>query len=168
LATEPSERTHFDQELLGLLLPIAMTEPDPERKKIYQQALSFWGERVLPQNSPFFSFLWAASATPAERRKVPLGACVDDLRDEPLDLVQWTVDNRKREDVRLVHAPVLDDVETDRILPPSERGTMRTDSNLYSAVRGEDGMSESSGVSWLLPYWMGRYYGFIGPPVTSR
>jgi hypothetical protein len=79
-------------------------------------------------------------------------------------LVQWTVDSRKREDVRLVHEPMLDDVELDRILPPSERATSRSDSNLYSAVRGEDGMSESSGVVWLLPYWMGRYYGFIDRP----
>jgi hypothetical protein len=57
LGTEPSERTHFDQELLGFLMPIAMTEPDAERKKIYSEALAFWGERVLPQNSPLFSFM---------------------------------------------------------------------------------------------------------------
>ena len=74
------------------------------------------------------------------------------------------MDSRKREDVRIVHEPMLDDTEVDRILPPSERATMRTDTNLYSAVRGEDGMSESSGVFWLLPYWMGRYYGLIGGP----
>jgi hypothetical protein len=89
---------------------------------------------------------------------------METLRDEPLDLVQWTIDSRKREDIRLVHEPVLDDTEVNRILPPSERATIRSDSNLYSAVRGEDGMSESSGVFWLLPYWMGRYYGFIDGP----
>jgi hypothetical protein len=92
---------------------------------------------------------------------------METLRDEPLDLVQWTIDSRKREDIRLVHEPVLDDTEVNRILPPSERATIRSDSNLYSAVRGEDGMSESSGVFWLLPYWMGRYYGYIDGPAGA-
>ena len=63
--------------------------------------------------------------------------------------------------------PLVDDlrrVAPTRVLAPGERATMRSDSNVYSAVRGEDGMSESSGVFWLLPYWMARYYGYIGAP----
>jgi hypothetical protein len=168
LGTEPSERTNFDEELLGLVLPGALTEPDPARNKIYQQALTFWGERVLPQNVPVFTFIWASLANPGDRRESLIADAVGALRDEPLDLVQWTVDNRGREDVRLVHWPMLDDVQTDRALPPSERATIRSDSNVYSAVRGEDGMSESSGVFWLLPYWMGRYYGYLGAPTPSR
>ncbi len=164
LATEPSERTHFDQELAGAALSLALTEDDPRLRKIYEEGLAFWWQRVRSQNSPWFNFIWASLANPADPTAFHLNECVDALRDEPLDLVQWTVDSRKREDVRLVHEPVLDDVQVDRILPPSERATIRSDSNLYSAVRGEDGMSESSGVFWLLPYWMGRYYGFIDGP----
>lgn len=164
LATEPSERTHFDQELAGVALSLAMTEENPRVRKMYEEGLAFWWERVRSQSYPLFNFIWASLAKPAQAEALDLDRCVEVLRDEPLDLVQWTVDSRKREDVRLVHEPMLDDVQVDRILPPSERATMRSDSNLYSAVRGEDGMSESSGVFWLLPYWMGRYYGYIGAP----
>ena len=164
LATEPSERTNFDQELVAMVLPLAFTEDDPRLRQMYAQGLALWWEWTRPQNSPYFSFTWAALAKPGNPEEFALDRCVEFLRDEPLDLVQWTVDNRKREDVRLVHAPVLDDLQVDRILPPSERGTMRWDGNPFSAVRGEEGMSESSGVFWLLPYWMGRYYGFIAAP----
>jgi hypothetical protein len=164
LATEPSERTQFDEELAGVALHLALIEQRPEQRRIYEDGLAFWWEHVRAQTRPLFNFLWAAQAKPRVGSEFALDQCVEQLRDEPLDLVQWTVDNRKREDVRLVHEPMLDDVELDRILPPSERATSRSDSNLYSAVRGEDGMSESSGVVWLLPYWMGRYYGFIDRP----
>ena len=167
LATEPSERTHFDQELAGFVLPLAMTETDLALRSNYQQGLAFWWKQVRGLGYPLFNFLWAAQARPGDPAALDLNQCAETLRDEPLDLVQWTIDSRKREDVRLVHEPVLDDTEVDRILPPSERATMRSDSNLYSMARGEDGMSESSGVSWLLPYWMGRYYGFIEGPRTA-
>jgi hypothetical protein len=35
-------------------------------------------------------------------------------------------------------------------------------------VQGDGGQTESDGVFWLLPYWMGRYYGYILPPVQSK
>jgi hypothetical protein len=76
------------------------------------------------------------------------------------------VDNRHREDVRLVHEPAIDQPQLDRILPVSERGLMRWDGNPYNVIQGENGMSESSGVFWLLPYWMGRYFHYIDPPVA--
>lgn len=163
LATEPSERTHFDNELVALVLPIAMSETDPRLRAIYQEALRFWLPHIKGQYSPFFSFTWAALAGKQAWDEVDLARCISVLREEPLDLVQWTVDNRQREDVRLIRSPHIEELQLDRILPPGERATMRWDSNPWSAVRGEGGMSESSGVFWLLPYWMGRYYGFIQP-----
>jgi hypothetical protein len=52
----------------------------------------------------------------------------------------------------------------DRVLPPSERATLRWDGNPYAALRGSNGMAENSGVHWLLAYWMGRHHGFIKAP----
>jgi hypothetical protein len=63
--------------------------------------------------------------------------------------------------VRLVRFPVIEDWQVDRLLPPSERALGKWDKNPYSAVGGSGGYSESSSVHWLLPYWMGRYYGII-------
>jgi hypothetical protein len=76
-------------------------------------------------------------------------------------MIDWTVDNRWREDVRLVHLPVIEHFQTDRLLPPNERRLNKWDGNPYDASGGSGGTSESSSVHWLLPYWMGRYYGII-------
>lgn len=164
MATASSERTHFDHELVALTLPALVTETDPATHALYEQALAFWLPLIRGQKSPYYSFTWALLAKPNSGEPFDLNGCVEMLRDEPLDLVQWTVDNRQRMDVRFTHEPMPDALQVDRLLPPSERGTMRWDGNPYEAVRGEDGMSESSGVFWLLPYWMGRYAGLIQAP----
>jgi len=78
-----------------------------------------------------------------------------------LDLVCWTVDNTHREDIRLVREPIWEIQQTDRLLPASERGVVRWDKNPWMAVHGDEGRSEWCPVFWLLPYWMGRYAGFI-------
>ena len=87
------------------------------------------------------------------------------LRDQPLDLVQWWIDNSKREDIQFVRRPMADPLQTSRMLPPSERGVMRWDKNPWTVVSGDfgdpEGHLESCGVFWLLPYWLGRYYGWI-------
>ena len=162
LATEPSERTHFDNELVALALPAALTEKQPPLRAIFEDALEFWLPRVRAQRSSYFTFTWAALSGRPDA--VEIAGAVESLRDEPLDLVQWTVDNRTRRDLKLVREPQIEELQVDRILPPSERATMRWDGNPWSAVHGENGMSESSGVHWLLPYWMGRAYGFIAAP----
>jgi hypothetical protein len=87
--------------------------------------------------------------------------CVEFLRDSPLDMVDWAVDNRDREDLKVSRLPVIEDVQTDRLLPPSERRLNKWDGNPYEASGGSGGFAESSSVHWLLPYWMGRYYKII-------
>ena len=86
------------------------------------------------------------------------------LRDASLDLVRWTVDNSKREDLRIVRTPELEMLQTNRLLPPDESGVIRWDENPFRAVQGDGGHTESDGVWWMLPYWAGRYYGYIMPP----
>jgi hypothetical protein len=167
LAIEPSEHTHFDNELVALALPAAMSEKDPRIRRIFEDGLAFWLPHIKEQYSSYYSFTWAALTGSRSPEQFGLDRCVEFLRDEPLDLVQWTVDNRWREDVRLAHRPQLEELQIDRVLPPSERATLRWDGNPYAAVRGSNGMVENSGVHWLLSYWMGRYYGFIKAPEGS-
>ncbi len=77
------------------------------------------------------------------------------LRDQPLDLRQWTVDNSKREDVELVRRPMLEPLQTSRMLPPSERGVMRWDKNPWEVISGDfgdpQGSKESSGALCACP-----------------
>lgn len=160
-ATNPAERTDIDSSLLALVLPpLLWTEQDPQLRDAYLEGVRQWHSQVRDAHSPFFDFICATLGV----QQIDIEACVAFLRDAPLDLIHWTVDNSHREDVRLVRYPELYSWQVDRLLPASERFVMRWDKNPYDAIGGDDGYRESTGVYWLLPYWMGRYFGFIGAP----
>ncbi len=154
----PSEFTYIDDQLLALSYRgLLAYDREPRRCAAYLESLKRWFEVIRRDHSPLYAFTYGAVMGG------DFGAigCVDYLRDTPLDMIEWTVDNREREDVRLTRLPVIEDLQVDRLLPPSERSVCKWDSNPYRAVHGSVGHSESSGVHWLLPYWMGRYYGII-------
>jgi hypothetical protein len=157
----PSEFTYIDDQLLALSYRgLLAYDRDPRRRAVYLESLKRWFEVIRRDHSPLYAFTYGAIMG----GDFGAAACVDYLRDAPLDMIEWTVDNREREDVRLTRLPVIEDLQVDRLLPPSERGICKWDSNPYQAVRGNGGYAESSGVHWLLPYWMGRYYGIITAP----
>ncbi|MBN1345482.1 MAG: regulator [Phycisphaerae bacterium] len=160
-STDPGWRTHIDEELLALAYPaLLLHETDPDLKRLYRASLDHWYAQCKGDRSPYFDFTYASlSGT-----KIDLAPALHFLRDAPLDLIRWQVDNSKREDLRVVRAPELEEHQTDRLPPISERGVMRWDNNPWQSVQGDAGHTESDGVYWLLPYWMGRYYGFIDAP----
>lgn len=129
--TLPSWRTYIDDELLALAYPAL----------------------ILYEDDPDLQAIYLRS----------LDNWYDALKndDNPLDLIRWRIDNSKREDLSLTRSPILEDIQTSRLVPPSERGIMRWDNNPWKAVQGDGGYTESDGVYWLLAYWMGRYNGLI-------
>lgn len=159
----PAGRTHIDDELLAFAWPmLVLLEKDRSLRALYARGLARWHEAVAPDQLPFFEVLHAGlTGRRNTRMQQSLRQTIDDLRQQPLDLVRWTVDNRAREDVRIVRRPELEKHQTDRLLPAAERGTPRTDENPRDAVQGDGGQTESDGVFWLLPYWMCRYYDVI-------
>jgi len=159
--TNHAWRTHIDDELLALAYPaLLLHEDDPKLQRLYRESLDQWYDVVRTDNSPFFDFLYGACTGDAPEKQTSVAW----LRDAPLDLVRWTVDNARREDIRIVRVPELEVRQTDRLLPPSESGVIRWDENPRRAIQGDGGQTESDGVQWLLPYWMGRYYGYIRVP----
>ncbi|HOD94731.1 MAG TPA: two-component regulator propeller domain-containing protein [Candidatus Hydrogenedentes bacterium] len=155
---DPSDHTEIDTSLLVLILPALMTlEKDEAIREVYKEGLYQLFNQTKDQASPFYNFICAAYGV----EDFDPEPCVKYLRDSPLDLIMWTVDQRQREDLNLVRWPELDKWQVDRLLPADERFTMRWDKNPYEAVAGDGGHRESTGVHWLLPYWMGRYFGFI-------
>lgn len=157
----PAWRTHIDDELLAFTYPaLLMLEKDPELLRVYRESLDHWYEGLRHDQSPFFNFIYGMLTGADPERDASLGF----LRDAPLDLVLWTVDNSTREDIRLVRAPELEAIQTHRMPPPCERGVMRWDKNPWDAVQGHGGYAESDGVFWMFPYWMGRYCGYIQAP----
>jgi hypothetical protein len=154
----PSEFTYIDDQLLALSYRgLLAYDREPKRRAAYIESLRRWFNVIRRDHSPLYAFVYGG----VMGGDFGAAGCVEFLRDSPLDMVDWTVDNRAREDLHLVRLPVIEDVQVDRLLPQSERGLNKWDDNPYGAIGGSGGFSESSSVHWLLPYWMGRYYGII-------
>ncbi|MBN1351045.1 regulator [candidate division KSB1 bacterium] len=159
--TNPSWRTHIDDELLSLAYPcLLLHEDDPELKQLYRESLDHWFSIAEVDASPFFNFIYRACTGQDPQLTTSVWA----LRDASLDLVRWKIDNTLREDLQVVRVPELEEIQTNRLVPPSERFMGRWDQNNWKAIQGDGGHTESDGVWWLLPYWMGRYYNFISAP----
>lgn len=157
----PAWRTHIDDELLAMAYPALFKyEKDPEILAVYRESLDHWHGGVEQDQSPFMDYLYALCAGTASDSS----RAAEFLRTTPLDLVNWTVDNSLREDLRLVRAPELEFLQTDRLPPADERGVVRWDKNPWVAVQGDGGHSEWAPTFWLLPYWMGRHHGWIAAP----
>ena len=155
---QPSWRTHIDTELLAMAYPaLLLYEKDPALQRLFRESFDHWYKGPSGEKSPYFNFTYAM-LTGADPQ---LGDSIFFLRDTPLDLVRWRIDNTQREDVQCVRKPILEVLSTARLLPPSERDCFRWDKNPWEAIGGDGGHTVWAPTYWLLPYWMGRYCGFI-------
>jgi len=154
----PAWITHIDDCLLVLVYRALINyEPDPATKKVYEESLAHWYEGIRGEQNPWFNYCMGAYSGKEPQREDSLFF----LRDTPLDLIAYTVSQREREDVGIVRKPILEDLQTDRMLPPSERATVRWDKNPWQAVDGHGGHVELAPTFWLIAYWIGRAGGFI-------
>jgi streptogramin lyase len=153
----PAWFIYFDVILQAYLYPILLKcEKDTSLLSFYSEHLDEWMERRKNDKNPLINFLYCYS----RGRTAELDASIDLLKDTPLDLVSWRIDHRQREDIQIVHSPVLDDEQVSELPPAGIRATIRWDANPWAAVNGNPGI-EREPVFWLLPYWMGRYLKMI-------
>jgi hypothetical protein len=115
-----------------------------------------WMDKRRDDKNPFVNFFYCYSRHKTEG----LPSSIEFLTDTPLDLIDWTVDHTKREDIQIVRKPVLDELQVSELPPASIRYVVRWDKNPWAAVNGYPNM-EREPVFWLLPYWMGRYLEMI-------
>jgi len=153
------EINHSDDEMAFMCYYVLLKyEKDPELRRIYLKSLDRSWKIERPECSPFFNFVYGSATT----GDFDLAESVAWLQDVPLDTIRWGVDNSGRRDVTL--APYLSRFgrpQSTTVLPPSERPVMRWNGNPYDLSPGGNGRSKLDGTFWLLPYWMGRYHGFI-------
>ncbi|WP_221390064.1 two-component regulator propeller domain-containing protein [Dyadobacter sp. NIV53] len=153
----PAWLIYFDVVLQAYLYPILMKcEKDPERLNFYRNHLEEWFEKRKADHNPLINFIYDYSLD----KKSELNNSVDFLIDTPLDLIDWPIDHSKREDIKVVRTPVLEDVQVSELQPASLRMAVRWDKNPWT-LAGGDPHTEREPVFWLLPYWMGRYLGMI-------
>jgi hypothetical protein len=153
----PAWLIYFDVVLQAYLYPILIhCEKDPDRLKFYKAHLDEWFEKRKGDHNPLINFIYNYCLN----RKSELPNSINFLVDTPLDLVDWPIDHRKREDISVVRTPVMEDEQASQLQPASIRMTVRWDKNPWT-LSGGNPQVEREPVFWLLPYWMGRYMGMI-------
>jgi hypothetical protein len=151
-----------DDELAYLSYqPLLKYEKNSKLRQSYLDGLRFTWSQIRADMNPLWNYISAASGA---------GRLTSEVRDEsrrtleriPLDQIEWTVRNSHRQDVEFVK-------EKDRfgrsqlvkVLAPDERPVEKWNSNPYRPDGGSDGRGEDDGAYFLLPYWMGRFHGWI-------
>lgn len=154
------ELNYSDEELALLsFYPLFRYEKDPALLSAYRRALAQWWENIRREDNPLWIYIYARANPDAI---APLDRAAHAMVRLPLDLVDWSIHNRRRHDV-----PVAADRDrhgkrqTTRLLPPDERHVQRWNANPFELDGGAGGHGEDDGAAYLLPYWMARYYGFI-------
>lgn len=155
-----NEINYSDEELA--MLPFYMVfqyERDPVYLKSYREALRQWWVNIEREKNPLWTFIYASSK-PAVA--ADMDSAVWMLRRIPMDLVEWTVVNSNREDVKIGGGvDRFRKGQSNKLLPPDERPVMKWNSNPFVVDGGNGGRGEDDGAFFLLPYWLGRYSGYI-------
>jgi hypothetical protein len=130
-------------------------------KAKYKQAILDHWQAERPEKEGAWNIFTALTGTPT----FDLPEAVWYLKEYPLDLIDWAVQNSHRKDIELL-APNFRNQTTKEVLPPDERPIQRHNGNTFTLDRKGNGTGEhSAGDIWLLPYWLGRYLGVISAPV---
>ena len=156
-AQNPAWFVYYDVIMQCYLYPILIQcEKDPKLKAWYEQHMDNWMKGRINDHNPQINFLYSYS----RNKKEELKHSIDFLIDTPLDLVCWSIDHTKREDIKIIHQPDISEFEVNVLPPASIRATVRWDANPWLATSGNPEV-EREPVFWLLPYWMGRYLNMI-------
>ncbi len=138
-------------------------EEDPLLRATYLRSLERTYEVIRIEQNPWFNFVYGALTG----NDCEASQSVRHLREWPLDLRVWTYQNSHRADLR-TPAGYEAHKSGARAFSPRETEPMRWD---HWTMQADGGSSPNPDViepgAWLLAYWMGRFHGFISPPVAT-
>jgi hypothetical protein len=150
-----------DDELAYLSYqPLLKYEKDSRFRKIYLDGLRFTWSQVRSNLNPLWNYISVAGGG---------GRMTSAIREEsqraleriPMDMIEWGVRNSHRIDVRLQKENDRHShLQLTQVLAPDERPVEKWNSNPYRPDGG-GGNAEDDGAYFLLPYWMGRYHGWV-------
>ncbi len=132
---------HSDDRMYFLTIPafVNFSFTEDQKKKHFASARSHW-EVEREEKKPLWNFLYGLTGG----KDYDLDDSIWWLKEFPMDLVQWSVDNSKRKDIIKLE-PNFRRQQHAELLPPDE------------TFGGRGGFSETSPHDFLLPYWLGRY-----------
>ncbi|MBI4582414.1 MAG: hypothetical protein HY717_00075 [Planctomycetes bacterium] len=147
-----------DQMALFSYYPLLRYEEDPSLRATYLESLKRSWREERPERSPAWNFVYNVFLKNREDMKESL----DHLRDMPWMLYDWPHDNSRRRDLQL--KPLLAGrVEAARGFSMKEFGPYTFTDNPYPLRSGGRGAEVLSPSIYLLPYWLSRFHGLIGP-----
>jgi len=156
----PGEVNHSDDELAFLCYyPALLYERDPDVRALLLASIERSWRIEQPERNPFFNYVYGA----VTGRPCDVEASARTLREYPMEIRDWRMENSHRADVVIdTSSGRFDEAQGTRVLPYSERCFLKWNGNPYRLDSGGDGLSEDDGAAFLFPYWMGRYYGYLG------
>lgn len=154
-------------------------ETDPRLRELYGMALRRRWEMEEQELNPLFHYIAAVALKDVvfdePPARIPLAVSgpwkeesAETLRRYPLDRFNWGLKNSHRKDiVRLPQFSRGGDERlrgyrrNGRVLPIDERYVNQWNHDPWQLNSGGDGRHLADGASFLLPYYMGVYYGFV-------
>ncbi len=148
---------HIDDKLGFYAIHNLMTyETDPQLLKYYQMGIRYHFDVERIERCATWSFIYGGLTN----EPCDIESAVRTLQETPLDLIRYNMNNTRRPDVEIDHSPEIfgGDAHAKNPLPADERPSDRLTYNAFSLDSSSRGYSCVCPSSWLLPYWMGRYY----------
>ena len=151
-----------DDELAYLSYqPLLKYEKNSRLRRIYLDGLRFTWSRVRSDMNPLWNYISVAGGGGRMTRTVR-GESQRALERIPLDMIDWDVRNSHRIDVQLQKEKDRHGhLQLTEVLAPDERAVEKWNSNPHRPDGGAGGHGEDDGAYFLLPYWMGRYHGWV-------
>jgi len=156
-----AEDNHSDDELAFLSFwNLLAYEPDPDLRRIYLHGLERSWRIERPEQCPLWNVMYGIlSGRPCDAE-----FALPALEEIPLDLRYWKTHNSHRRDVCIRPEPDRGGrLQAETPLPWRERPLHKWNGNPYALDGGND-HEEECGTFWLLPWWMGRYFGLFVDP----
>lgn len=156
--------------------------PNPDWTGRIALALWTYGRMELPEMNPFFNYIYASMCAGQSFRDAwgvhplnPTGDwrvdALETLQRFPLDRFDWRHDNSKRIDIVRLEDVVRHFDEgsyanrgrrvNGKVIPVDESHFNHWNRDPFDLVTGGSGRGLADGAVFLLPYYMGLYYGYI-------
>ena len=151
---------YSDEELCYLTyLPLILLEKDPVLLAKYKDAMGQWWENISRELNPLWTYIYKLLVPEVD---YDMEGCLWTLRRLPLDLREFAPNNGDRADIeRIETADRHRNPQMLTLLAPDERRIMKWNGNPFNVNGGGNPRSEEPGTIFTLPYWLGRYYGFL-------
>ncbi len=143
---------HSDDEMAFLTYwPLYKYAFTPSLQQQYKQVITDHWQIEKPERNALWNLITFATVRTFDEPSVNWF-----LKEFPMDLIGWNVQNSHRKDIEFM-APNYRKQTTTVLLPIGEVPMHRHNTNAFILDGGDNGLTELAGDEYLLPYWMGRY-----------